>query len=152
MINSQSPCRLLTALATLAATCGCSGFDTCPDARDRITIEHKDGTTDLTTLTFESAPASGPLTPFPANTEVMFEHGLGVTPALVKAYLSFKDGGTYDDKGGSIAEVAGNEAVYQCYDSKVIVIKNDTCEKSFFVRVVAIGQSPFSEAESKCGE
>ncbi len=148
--------RRMTALLVLATNCGCSALDNCPDpqgdANDEIKIEPRDDTTDLATLTFESAPASGPLAPFPAKTKLVFEHGLGVTPLLVQAYLAFRAVGTNGAGGGSISEVAGNEVAIECYDSKVIVIKNDTCEKSFFVRVVATGQSLFDADKVDCGE
>jgi hypothetical protein len=154
MTNSRL--RLLTAFLALSATCGCSALDNCPDAQGdaqgNIKIEPKDGTTDLANLTFESAPASGPLTPFPAKTKLWFEHGLGTTPLLVQAFLAFSDEGTNGAGGGSITEVAGNEVAFECYDSKVIVIKNDTCEASFFVRVVATGQSLSDPDKVDCGE
>ena len=103
-------------------------------------------------LYFESAPDRGPLTHFPAKTELMFEHGLGVKPLLYKAYLSFRPEGTADDGGGSISDAAGNAVLYECVDNKVIVIKNDTCERSFYVKVVALGASPSDDGKEHCGE
>jgi hypothetical protein len=144
--------RLLTALTALAVACGCSDLDNCPDAQAPISIANEPGSTDVDSLYFESAPWGGPLAPFPAKTELRFEHGLGVTPLLVKAYLSFSKEGTSDNDAGSLTEVAGNEGPYECIDHKLIVIKNDTCEKSFFVRVVAMGASPSDDGEDHCGE
>jgi hypothetical protein len=149
---TNSCLRLLTALTALAAACGCSDLDNCPDAQDRKTIPNKPGTTDVDNLYFESAPDNGPLEPFPAKTELMFEHGLGVKPLLYKAYLSFTINGTANDGDGSVTEVAGNEAPAECSDHRVIVIKNDTCEKSFFIRVVAMGASLQDDGEDHCGE
>jgi hypothetical protein len=77
---------------------------------------------------------------------------LGVKPLLYKAYLSFTKDGTADWEKGSITEVAGNEAPFECVDHKVIVVKNDTCERSFFIRVVALGASPSDDGEDHCKE
>ncbi len=143
--------RLLTAFLALTATCGCSGLDNCPDGSDQA-IPIDTGTTDQASLTFESAPWAGPLDAFPAKTQLAFKHDLGVTPLLVKAYLSFSKVGTNENDPGSVTEVAGNEGPLDCIDSKVIVVKNDTCEKGFFIRVVALGASPNSDTDAHCGE
>ena len=143
--------RLLAALLATTVSCGCSSLDNCPNGTDEpILIDT--GTTDKAALTFESAPWDGTLDAFPAKTQLEFKHDLGVTPLLVKAYLSFTKLGTNDQDGGSVTEVAGNEAPVECVDSHVIVVKNDTCEKNFFIRVVAIGASPSSDTAVKCGE
>jgi hypothetical protein len=143
--------RLWTALLATAVSCGCSSLDNCPNGTDTpIVIDT--GTTDKAALTFESAPWDGKLDAFPAKTQLEFKHDLGVTPLLVKAYLSFRDVGTNDHDGGSVTEIAGNEGPLECVDSHVIVVKNDTCENGFFIRVVAIGASPSSSPDVKCGE
>lgn len=147
----DSGLRLLTAL-TLLATCGCSDLDNCPDEQNRKTIPNEPGMTLVDELYYESAADSGPLTPFPAKSELVFEHGLGVKPLLVQASLSFTKEGTNKNDDGSIAAVAGNLGTVQCSDQKVIVLKNDTCERSFFVRVVAMGRSPSDSGEDECGE
>jgi hypothetical protein len=145
--------KCLTALAALAVASGCSDLDNCPDGSDEpIRIANEPGMTVVDQLYYESAPDSGPLTPFPAKRELMFEHGLGVKPLLYKAYLSFTKNGTANDDKGSITEIAGNEGPTECSDHKVIVIKNDTCERSFFIRVVAMGASPSDDGEDHCGE
>jgi hypothetical protein len=144
---TDSGLRPLTALLALAAACGCSDLDNCPDAQERRTIPNKAGTTDVANLYFESAPSYGPLEPFPAKSELRFEHGLGVMPLTWQAFLSFTKEGTNQSDDGNITEIAGNEGTYQCVDDKVIVLKNDTCERSFYVRVVAMGQSLFEPRE-----
>jgi hypothetical protein len=149
---TNSSLRLFAALGVVAATCGCSDLDNCPDGQDRQTIANEPGMTAVDELYFESAPDRGPLTHFPAKTELMFEHGLGVKPLLYKAYLSFTPDGTADDGGGSISDAAGNAVLYECVDNKVIVIKNDTCERSFYVKVVALGASPSDDGKEHCGE
>ena len=143
--------RRFTALILLA-TCGCSELDNCPDEQKRKTIPNDPSMTLVDELFYESAPWNGPLNHIPAKSELSFEHGLGVTPLLVKAYYSFTKDGTNQDEDGSVTEIAGNEGPYECVDHKVIVIKNDTCEPSFYVRVVAMGQSPRDTGKDDCGE
>jgi hypothetical protein len=60
-----------------------------------------------------------------------FEHGLGTTPEIVNTYVSF------ERQGSDVTENAGNQGRIKCVDSQEIVIKNDTCEESFYIRVVA---------------
>ncbi len=69
----------------------------------------------------------------------------------MKAYLAFVPEGTNGAGGGSVSEVAGNEVSYDCYDSHVIVIKNDTCEPSFFVQLVAAGVPSGDANDDSCG-
>jgi hypothetical protein len=111
--------RFSTALAALALTCGCSELNNCDESSD-TPIRIEGGATDHENLVFESAPWHGPLTPFPAKRKLRFEHNLGVTPFLTKAYLSFDEYGTNGSGGGSVAEVAGNSGLYDCIDSRVI--------------------------------
>ena len=118
---------LLLAILFLA---GCSQLDNCPDEAKR-SIYAAEGTTNLETLTYTSAPWGGPRNEFPAKTCVRFEHGLGTTPEIVNTYVSFSS------KGGDETENAGNQGRIKCVDGEQIVIKNDTCEESFFIRVVA---------------
>lgn len=127
-------------VAALCACFGCSSLDNCPSALDPITIET--GATDQEHLSYESAPWSGTLDAFPAKTELYFKHDLGITPLNVKAYLAFSKEGTNGADHGSVAESAGNQDLISCVDSHVIVVHNDTCEKSFFIRVTADGVAP----------
>lgn len=124
-------------LAGLGLLAGCSELDNCPDGRDPIVIDG--GHSDPEAHEYTSASFGGPLDAFPAKTELVFEHGLGVAPLDVHTYLSFKAVGTNDERGGSVAESAGNQALIECVDSRVIVVKNDTCEPNFFIRVTASG-------------
>jgi len=143
--------RPLTALAALLVTCGCGDLDNCDDSSDTpILVEG--GTTDPDALLFDSAPWGGPLAPFPAKRKLRFEHNLGVTPSLVKAYLSFAENGTNGSGGGSISEVAGNSGLYDCIDSHVVELRNDTCERSFYVKVVALGVPSGETDNDDCGE
>ena len=127
-------------LAAICASFGCSSLDNCPTALAPITITT--GKSDVQNQSFESAPWSGTLDAFPAKTELRFEHELGFTPLNVKAYLSFKQEGTNGADHGSVAESAGNQDLITCVDSHVIFVVNDTCEKSFYIRVTANGTAP----------
>lgn len=130
--------RPLLAVGALVAAGGCSALDNCPDARDQIFIDRPE-TTDTTALRFESSLGWKSFDEFPAKTEIKYKHGLGVVPSTVKGYLSFTAKATNGDEGGSFTEAAGNEIAWECLDSDTIVIKNDTCERSFFVKIVADG-------------
>lgn len=137
---------LATLLLMLA---GCDNLDNCPDGGDPRTASPKFSTPDPEGGSYESTPWEGPFEPFPPNTDVHFEHGLGVQPFLVKTYLSFSSNGTNGAGGGDATENAGNQARIQCVDAERIVIENDTCEEDFYIRVVALG-SPSGSKDTFC--
>jgi len=141
--------RFVIALGALTTTCGCSALDNCPDKQADITADNSHATIDTENLIYDSAPPDGPLQAFPAKTQVIFKHGLGVTP-YPHAYLSFSPNGTNGTGGGSITEAAGNEAPFECIDSEVIVVKNDTCERSFFIKVTAYGSPQGDRNDTRC--
>lgn len=122
----------------LLASLGCSSLDNCPEGHDG-TIVIETGRSNKDALTYESAPWDGPLDAFPAKSTVTFVHDLGVTPLHVEPMLAFTKDGTHGAHGGSVAPSAGNQSLIDCVDSHVIVVRNDTCEKSFFIRVDAFG-------------
>ena len=124
-------------LVCASACVSCSELDNCPDSQAEITI--KTGKTDTDALVYTSSEETA-LDAFPAKTNLRFEHGLGTKPYLYTSYLAFNQNGTNGNGGGSIAEVAGNEVLYECVDSDVIVVRNDTCEPSFFIRLVAVAK------------
>lgn len=128
--------RLL--LPLLFALVGCDELGNCPDGLDPRIVPHdtkgSPAKTDLETLTYESAPWSGPLQAFPPDTDMHFIHDLGHIPTLVKTYLAFSEDGT---SKGDVTENAGNQGRIQCVDAHEIVITNDTCEEDFHIRVVA---------------
>jgi hypothetical protein len=144
--------RYSTALAALFVICGCSSLDNCPDGKDPSLAP--EGLTDTQRLFYESTPWGRDLAAFPPKSELWFEHGLGVIPLDVTPYLSFSHVGTADSDGGSVTQSAGNQSLIDCVDAHYIVLRNDTCEPSFYVRVTAQGasQDPDPEALDACGE
>lgn len=146
---TNSCLRLLTGLTALVVACGCSQLDNCPDPRDPITIDRPEAT-DKANLIFESSAGWEAFDEFPAKSELRFKHDLGV-PVLVKSYVSFSSNATNGAGGGSFTEAAGNEVAWECIDSHTIVIKNDTCERSFFVKVVATGSPDADMNDDECG-
>jgi hypothetical protein len=143
--------RLLIALGALVTTCGCSALDNCPDAQDDIIADNSHATIDTNNLIYDSAPWDGPLQAFPAKTQVIFKHDLGVVPDVIDPQLSFSPNGTNGAAGGSVTPTAGNETAIECVDSDVIIIKNDTCERSFFIRVHASGLADGVMGAHTCG-
>ena len=135
-------------LCALVGAAGCSSLDNCPDSESAKLITG--GLVDTEALTYESKPWYGMLDHFPAKSALWFEHGLGVTLLDVTPYLSFKAVGTNDADGGSVTTSAGNQSLIDCVDSRFIVLRNDTCEPSFFVRVTARDKG--SDPPEGCGE
>ena len=144
---TNSCLRLLAALGALATTSGCSDLDNCPDGRDPITID-RPGSTDKDAWIFESSAGWDAFDEFPAKTKLRFKHDLGV-PLAPQAFLSFKEKAISE---GSFTEAAGNSVEFDCIDSHTIVIKNDTCERGFFVKVVAFGSPNGVMNDDRCGE
>lgn len=142
--------RLLVSCIALVCGAGCGALDNCPDGQ-KEPIRITTGVSDREAKTFESVAWDGPLDHFPAKTALAFEHDLGFTPLHVEPILSFTPEGTNDADGGSVALSAGNQTLVDCVDSHVIVIRNDTCEKSFYIRVVAFGESS-RDLGDKCSE
>lgn len=129
---------------------GCGALDNCPDGQaEPIVITGR--RSDADEQTFESVTWSGPLDSFPAKSALAFEHGLGFTPLDVEPYLSFTPEGTRDADGGSVALSAGNQSLIECVDSNVIVLRNDTCENGFYIRVTAHGRA-LQDLGDKCSK
>jgi hypothetical protein len=110
--------------------CGCSALDNCPDeAEHSIYADAPNAHTEA--LVYTSAPWEGPRNPYPPRTCLHFVHDLRATPETVTTYVSFHR------TGADLSENTGNQGRIKCVDDREIVIKNDTCEDSFFIRVVA---------------
>ena len=141
MQKNQTTRALLAAL--FLALTGCDQLDNCPDGKDPITIEplpatdEYAGSTDLESLTYESAPLNGPLDPFPPGTLMRFVHDLGFAPKFPFTFVSFTKHGTHDGKDGDVTENAGNQGRILCIDAHEIIVLNDTCEEDFYIRVSA---------------
>ena len=111
---------------------GCSDLNNCAeDEGEEVDADASHAITDQTAGIFSSCPWEGPRNPFPPKVTVKFTHDLGATPEIVNTYVSFAS------KGSDQTENAGNQGRIHCVDDKEIWIKNDTCEESFFLRVVA---------------
>jgi len=126
----------MTIRAVLISAClgllGCSDLDNCAeDEGEAVDADPKYAMTDTTTGVFTSSPWEGPRVAFPPKVTVVFTHDLGATPEIINSYVSF------ESKGSDQTENAGNQGRIRCVDDREIWIKNDTCEESFFVRVVA---------------
>jgi hypothetical protein len=129
----------------LLALTGC-GDDKCADHSSEPPKSIEGGRTDPDALIYESSGWDEQLIAFPPNTPLAFHHGLGHTPELVTTYVSFSPDGT---EGSNVSENAGNQGLIRCVDSEVIVVMNDTCESSFFIRVAAMA-SPSAPMTTKC--
>jgi hypothetical protein len=139
------------ALAVLITSSGCSELNNCTEGSD-VVIDVEGGTTYPDSLVFESAPTDGPLTPFPAKRKLRFEHNLGITPVLIQPSLSFAEHGTNGGEDGSISWPAGNSTLLDCADSHVLVLRNDTCEDDFFVRVFAMAVPDGETDNDECSK
>jgi hypothetical protein len=136
---------LVLALASLAL--GCSELDNCPDSASYAVEvgEYEAGAAPAAagaggagddaaaaaSLSYESSAWDERRSRFPAKTCLRFRHNLGTTPEVVTSYVSFTA------LGSDVTENAGNQGRIKCVDDYEIVIKNDTCEDSFFIRVAA---------------
>ncbi len=143
---------ILTVCAALNLI-GCSELDNCPDAAKaavEIGMRPEAGAaatepegaggagganaaepTEPSPSIYESSKWDASRVAFPAKTCMRFYHGLDTTPEIVNSYVSF------ERSGSDVTENAGNQGRIKCVDSEQIVIKNDTCETDFFIRVVA---------------
>lgn len=155
MIESRPPLpRTLSrgacwgALVALLGALGCSELDNCPDSQSPRVVT--DGRSDPERLYYESKSWGENLDPFPAKSALWFEHGLGITPLDVRPFLSFTRNGTNNGDSGSVTPASGNPSLIDCVDSRYIVLRNDSCERDFHVRVVALGEG--EDLEDGCGE
>ena len=122
---------------------GCSALGNCPPDGEDVTIHHNVGNTEAGF--YLSAPWSGPRDHFPAKTLVHFEHQLGATPEDVSSFVSFSR------TGSDFSENTGNQGRFKCVDDHEIVIKNDTCEDTFYIIVSAQASGNF-HADCDCDE
>jgi len=87
---------------------------------------------------FETGTPDEPMLHYFGGEAYEIEHGLGRMPANVIPYLSFAQS-PYDlPKSSGIAHTtigAGNIVLYERWDDRVVVVRNDTCS-DFYLRVV----------------
>lgn len=145
--------RLLpvVALAVLATSSGCSELNNCTEGSD-VPIIVEGGKTFPDSLIYESAPDDGPLTHFTPKRKLKFEHGLGIKPILIVPSLSFDKHGTDGGDVGNITLPSGNMTLLDCADSHTIVLRNDTCEEDFYVRVVAMAVAEGETDNDDCSK
>lgn len=143
--------------ALVSLSVGCDGLDNCPDGGDPITVspettENYQGSTDLETLTYYSAPWDAALQEFPPGKKMRFVHDLGFAPPFVWTWVSFtRDGrGTNGGGGGDVTENTGNQGRILCVDAHEIIIENDTCEDDFYIRVAAMALGDESTDATEC--
>lgn len=123
--------RLIGASLIGLASAGCGDLGNCPAAGDDLFIET--GVTNVEAKMYYSSPPWGPRDKYPAKTTLHFIHNLGFTPEYMQSFVSF------DPDTSDFSENSGNQARWKCLDDRQIVIKNDTCEDTFYVFVTAYG-------------
>lgn len=104
------------------------------------------GRTDPVSMTYESAPWSGPLTLFRPFETLDFEHELGVAPVSVASWVSFTEGGTSDS---NVSENVGDQGLIDCVDDQIVRMMNNTCE-TFYLRVVATSGGASTDPVQPC--
>lgn len=128
------------ALGVLFANSGCIAAAACDTSDDgNPPVSYEGGTTTDEGL-YYSSPLHGGWLHFPGGKRYDLVHDLGFAPQDVDIWLSFSESGVGDkEQNSTIAPSAGNSAVLQLVNDKLIRIKNDTCSE-FWVRVVASGK------------
>lgn len=122
------------------------------ERHDSDPLEYRGGNT-LAGEYYETGTLEEPFLYFPAGRMYELVHGLGEAPTELHAYLAFAEcplsssvrnpGGAprcepvdAESGGGGFAEAAGNQALFEVRDDRVVLVRNDTCAE-FYLRVVA---------------
>jgi hypothetical protein len=115
---------------------------------------------------YETGSLDQPFLHFPAGRSYALVHGLHQAPSEFHAYLAFAECPLSKSErrpgapprcapidaesgGGGFSEGAGNEAIFEVRDDRVIVVRNDTCAE-FYLRVVA-STTPSVAGETDAG-
>ncbi len=123
-------------LLLVGATPGCT-YD-CPAPHDYTKPSILEvGTTNPARTVYESAPFDGAFQHAPPGEVLAFRHHLLGRPVIVQTWLAFDERPLGGHGTGNIVLAAGNEAMFNCVDAEFIELRNDSCEKSFYVRVAA---------------
>src|SRR5215216_3465000 len=101
------------ALGSMTLLIGCSDLGNCSDGRPDIVVDS--GVTDQDARTYQSTPAWGPRTEFPAKTTLHCRHDLGFVPEIMQSFVSF----TAENSG--VSENAGNQGIWKCVDDHELV-------------------------------
>lgn len=118
---------------------GCSACKT----HGQEALEYTDGNVDESGTVYESTVVDEDMLHFPPGRVYDLVHGLGVRPASVQGYVSFRrrlseDGDpAHETRPNNVSESSGNSMVIERWNQEVIRIRNDTCAE-FYVRVVAL--------------
>jgi hypothetical protein len=116
-------------------------------------LEYRGGNTLGDGQYYETGSLEEPFLHFPAGREYQLVHALGQAPTEFHAYLAFAEcplsksernpGGAprcqqvdTESGGSGFAESAGNQALFEVRDDRVLSVRNDTCAE-FYLRVVA---------------
>lgn len=105
-------------------------------------IEYLGGTTNESRTVYQTAAPDEEMLYFPQGRTYDLVHGLGVSPASVDLFVSFKrrledSSEDSDDKTepNNVAPSAGNQAVIELWTDEIIRVRNDTCAE-FYLRAV----------------
>jgi hypothetical protein len=122
-----------------ASTMACSPCS----VHGQAAIEFLGGETNESGTVYQTGAPDGEMLYFPEGRTYDLVHGLGVSPASVDLYVSFRreltQTGDPEDKTApnNVAPSAGNQAVIEVWNDRIIRVRNDTCAE-FYLRAVAI--------------
>lgn len=135
-----------------AATLGCS--DCAVQGQDPVV--YTAGTLNESGTVYETMGPMEEMLHLPEGRIYDIPHGMGVRPATIDIFLSFRsqlttEGNTGDEvKPNNVAPTAGNQAVIEAWDENFIRIRNDTCSE-FYMRVVILAD-PDEVAEARAND
>lgn len=121
-----------------ASTMACSPCS----VHGQAAIEFLGGETNESRTVYQTGEPQGEMLYFPEGRRYDLVHGLGVTPASVDLYVSFRreltDPNEASDKTepNNVSPSAGNQAVIEVWNDRIIRVRNDTCAE-FYLRAVA---------------
>jgi hypothetical protein len=129
---------LLTATSTGNLACS-----SCKVQQQKEATEYTGGLLNKSHTIYESSAADSEMLYFPEGRTYDLVHGLSSTPVSVDLYVSFREKLDSSDKPDSksrpnnLSPSAGNQAVIEVWNDRIIRVRNDTCAE-FYLRVVAI--------------
>jgi hypothetical protein len=123
--------------AALTAACG----PTCnKEGVPGEEVEYRGGETNVAGNAYQTGGWCEPWLHLPNGRTYRLMHGLGTRPELTEVLVSFKElpFGEDCEEPGLAAPSAGNISVIENVTDEYIQVRNDTCEPSFYLRLVAI--------------